>query len=144
MLPHKSPKPSHTHTTLPLPTPTSWPWNSHVLRHIKFARSMGLSFHWWTTRSSSATYAARDTSSGGYWLVHIVVPHNQGFNDNTFSVQSTPPHTSKVLLGYEAKPHRALPYGRLPLVCPQSVSVFSLLETGFRCVVQALSQPPEC
>jgi hypothetical protein len=26
------------------------------------------------TRSSSDTYAARDTISGGYWLVHIVVP----------------------------------------------------------------------
>jgi hypothetical protein len=35
---------------------------------------MGLSFHWWPTRPSSDTYAARDTSSGGYWLVHIVVP----------------------------------------------------------------------
>jgi hypothetical protein len=34
---------------------------------------MGLSFHWWPTRSSSDTYAAKDTSSG-YWLVHIVVP----------------------------------------------------------------------
>ena len=30
---------------------------------------MGLSFHWWPI-----AYAARDTSSGGYWLVHIVVP----------------------------------------------------------------------
>ena len=28
----------------------------------------------WPTRPSSATYAARDTSSGGYWLDHIVVP----------------------------------------------------------------------
>jgi hypothetical protein len=35
---------------------------------------MGLSFHWWPTRPSSDTYAARDMSSGGYWLVHIVVP----------------------------------------------------------------------
>ena len=26
------------------------------------------------TRPSSDTYAARDTSSRGYWLVHIVVP----------------------------------------------------------------------
>jgi hypothetical protein len=55
-------------------TPTSWPWHSPVLRHIKFARPMGLSFHWWPTRSFSDTYAARDMSSGGYWLVHIVVP----------------------------------------------------------------------
>jgi hypothetical protein len=49
--------------TLP-PTPTSWPWRSPVLGHIKFARLMGLSFHWWPTRPSSDTYAARDTSSG--------------------------------------------------------------------------------
>jgi hypothetical protein len=58
----------------PPPTPTSWPWRSPVLRHTKFARLMGLSFHWWLTRPSSDTYAARDTSSRGYWLVHIVVP----------------------------------------------------------------------
>ena len=33
-------------TTLPYPpTPTSWPWHSPELRHIKFARPMGLSFH---------------------------------------------------------------------------------------------------
>jgi hypothetical protein len=61
------------------PTPTSWHWRSPVLRHIMFGRSKGLSFHWWPTRPSSDSYAARDTSSGGqgggeYWLVHIVVP----------------------------------------------------------------------
>jgi hypothetical protein len=28
----------------PLPTPTSWPWHSPILRHIKFARPIGLSF----------------------------------------------------------------------------------------------------
>jgi hypothetical protein len=56
------------------PTPTSWPWRSPVLGHIKFARPRGLSSRWWLTRPSSATYAARDMSSGGYWLVHIVVP----------------------------------------------------------------------
>jgi hypothetical protein len=55
------------------PTPSSWPCCSPVLRHIKFTRPMGLSFHWWPTRPSSDSYAARDTSSGGYWLVHIVV-----------------------------------------------------------------------
>jgi hypothetical protein len=43
------------------PTPTSWPWHSPVLGHIKFARPRGLSSQWWLTRSSSATYAARDT-----------------------------------------------------------------------------------
>ena len=56
------------------PTPTSWPWHSPVLGHIKFARPKGLSSQWGSTRPSSATYAARDTSSGEYWLVHIVVP----------------------------------------------------------------------
>jgi hypothetical protein len=55
------------------PTPTSWPWSSPVLGHIKFARPRGLSSQWWPTRSSSATYAARDTRSRGYWLVHIVM-----------------------------------------------------------------------
>jgi hypothetical protein len=72
MLSRKSPIP---HPLLPYPpTPTSWPWCSPVLGHIKFARLRGLSSLWWPTRPSSATYAARDMSSGGYWLVHIVVP----------------------------------------------------------------------
>ena len=72
MLSQKSPIPS---PTLPYPpTPTTWPWHSPVLRHIKFAWPMGLSFHWWPTRPFSDSYAARDTSSRGYWLVHIVVP----------------------------------------------------------------------
>jgi hypothetical protein len=56
------------------PTPTSWPWRSPVLRQIKFTRPMDLSFHWWPGKPSSDTYAARDRSSGGYWVVHIVVP----------------------------------------------------------------------
>jgi hypothetical protein len=56
------------------PTPTSWPWHSPVLGHKKFARPRGLSSQWWPTRPSSAIYASRDTSSGRYWLVHIVVP----------------------------------------------------------------------
>jgi hypothetical protein len=55
-----------TLTLLPnLPTSDSWPWHSPVLGHIIFARLRGLSSHWWLTRPSSATYAARDTSSGG-------------------------------------------------------------------------------
>ena len=50
---------------LPYPhTPTSWPWCSPVLRHIKFASPMGLSFHWWPTRPSSHSYAARHKRSG--------------------------------------------------------------------------------
>jgi hypothetical protein len=47
------------------PTLTSWPCRSPVLRHIKFAGPMGLSFHWWPTRPSSDSYAARVTSSWG-------------------------------------------------------------------------------
>jgi hypothetical protein len=51
---------------LPYPlSPTSWPWRSPVLKHIKFARPRGLSSQRWPTRPSSATYAARDMSSGG-------------------------------------------------------------------------------
>jgi hypothetical protein len=54
------------HTLLPYPpTPISWPWSSLVLGHIKFERPRGLSSQWWLTRPSSATYAARDMSSGG-------------------------------------------------------------------------------
>jgi hypothetical protein len=52
-------------TFLTPPTPTSCPWRSPVLRHMKFARLMGLSFSWWPTRPSPDTYAARGTSSGG-------------------------------------------------------------------------------
>jgi hypothetical protein len=51
------------------PTPTSWPWHYPVLRHIKFARPKGLSIHWWPTRPSSDSYAARDTSSGGWGIL---------------------------------------------------------------------------
>jgi hypothetical protein len=47
------------------PTPTSCPWCSPVLRHIRSAQPMGLSFHWWPTRPSSDTYAARDMRPGG-------------------------------------------------------------------------------
>jgi hypothetical protein len=61
MISQKSPIPFPHYP--PPPTPTSWPWHSPVLRHIKFARPMGLSFHYWLTRSSSDTYAARVKSS---------------------------------------------------------------------------------
>ena len=72
MLSQKSPIPS---PALPYPpTPTFWPWRSPVLGHIKWASPMDLSFQWWPTRPSSDTYAARDMSSGGYWVVHIVPP----------------------------------------------------------------------
>ena len=67
MLSPKSPK-HPSPALLPYPsTPNSCPWRSPVLGHIKFAGPRGLSSQWWPTRSSSATYAARDTSSGGYW-----------------------------------------------------------------------------
>jgi hypothetical protein len=69
------PKVPHTLPPLPYPpTPTSWPCHFPVLRQIKFARPMGLSFHWWPIRTTSDTYAARDMRSGEYWVVHIVVP----------------------------------------------------------------------
>ena len=71
--PESSPYPPHIPCCYP-PTPTSWPWRSPVLGHIKFARPRVLSSQWWPTRPFSSTYAARDTSSGWYWLVHIVVP----------------------------------------------------------------------
>ena len=48
------------------------PGVSPVLGHIKFARPRGLSSQWWPTRSSSAKNSAREMSSGGYRLVHIV------------------------------------------------------------------------
>ena len=66
--------PKVPHTLPHLPTPTSQPWHYPALRYIKSARPMGLSFHWWPTRISSDTWAARDTSSGGHWLVHFVIP----------------------------------------------------------------------
>ena len=62
MLSQKSPIPS---PPLPYPPiPIFWPWHYPVLRHIKFACSMGLSFQWWPTRPSFDTYAARVKSSG--------------------------------------------------------------------------------
>ena len=67
MLSQKSPtcSPTHSPPDFICLTPTSWPWCSPVLGHITFARPRGVSFHWWPTRPSSDTYAARDTSSGG-------------------------------------------------------------------------------
>ena len=44
--------------------PCLGPGVSPVLGHIKFARPKGLSSQWWPNRQSSATCAARDTSSG--------------------------------------------------------------------------------
>jgi hypothetical protein len=63
--PHAPPPTPPTHPLPHPPTPTSWPRRSPVLRHIKFARLMGLCFHWWLTRPFSDTYAARDMSSRG-------------------------------------------------------------------------------
>jgi hypothetical protein len=46
------------------PTPNSLPWHSPVLRYIKFVLPMGPSLHWWPSRPSSDTFAARVKSSG--------------------------------------------------------------------------------
>jgi hypothetical protein len=80
-------------TLLPkLPTPAFWPCHSPVLEHIKFAITRDLSSQWWHTRPFSTTYAARGTSSGGYWLVHIVVPpiglQTPSVNNLTFLVSN--------------------------------------------------------
>jgi hypothetical protein len=64
MLSHESPYPPSPAQLPYPPTPTSRPWHSPVLGHIKFARLRDFSSQWWPSRPSSATYAARDTSSG--------------------------------------------------------------------------------
>jgi hypothetical protein len=62
-------RPTYPPTPLPYPpTPNSWPWHYPILRHIKFAQPMVLTFQWWLTRSSSDTHTARDTSSLGVLL----------------------------------------------------------------------------
>jgi hypothetical protein len=63
-IPHPCPAPQPTHSCfLALSLPCTEAYNLH--------KTKGLS---WPTRPSSATYATRDTSSGGYWLVLIVFP----------------------------------------------------------------------
>ena len=64
-LPRPSPQPTHSRF-LALAFPCTGTYN---LRKTK-----GLSSQRWPTRPSSDSYASRDMSSGGYWLVHIVVP----------------------------------------------------------------------
>ena len=59
---------SLTHPLL-LPGPSIPCTGANDLRKTK-----GLSSHWWPTRPSFARYANRDMNSGGYWLVHIIVP----------------------------------------------------------------------
>ena len=57
-IPSGCPAPQHTHScflTLQFP----------CIGTYDLCNTKGLSSHWWPTRSSSATYAARDTSSGG-------------------------------------------------------------------------------
>ena len=63
------------------PCPALQPTNSRFLSlalpctgAYNLHKTKDLSSHWWLTRPSSATYATRDTSSGMYWLVHIVFP----------------------------------------------------------------------
>jgi hypothetical protein len=46
------------------PTPSSWPWHFMYWSIKSLQIPRGLSSQWWPTRPSSATYAARDTSSG--------------------------------------------------------------------------------
>ena len=69
----KSPQPS--------PNPSPVPTHSHFLAlafpctgAYNFCNTKGLSSHCVPNRPSSAMNATRDTISGGYWLVHIVVP----------------------------------------------------------------------
>jgi hypothetical protein len=60
-----NPKIPDTIPQLPYPTTsTSWSLHSPVLKHIHFARPMGLSFHLWPTSSSSDTYAAKTRAPG--------------------------------------------------------------------------------
>jgi hypothetical protein len=66
---------------LPPPCPAPQPIHSCFLAlefpcigAYNLCKTKGLSSYWWPTRPSPATYAARDTGSGGYWLVHFVVP----------------------------------------------------------------------
>jgi hypothetical protein len=73
MLSRKSP----IHSPCPAPLPT----HSHFLAlafpctgAYNLCKIKGLFSQWRPTRPSSATYAARDTSFGRYWLVHIIVP----------------------------------------------------------------------
>ena len=64
-LPCPAPQPTHSYF-LALAFPCTGAYN--------LCKTKGLSSQRWPTRPYSATYAARDTSSGRYWLVHIVVP----------------------------------------------------------------------
>jgi hypothetical protein len=60
-----APQPTYSgFLALPLPFPGAY----------NLRKTNGLSSHGWPTRPFSATYETRDTSSEGYWLVHIVVP----------------------------------------------------------------------
>ena len=61
--PPKIPYPSsHCSPNLPLPLLVlAFPYTGAY----SLLKTKGLSSHWWPTRPSSATYAARDTSSGG-------------------------------------------------------------------------------
>ena len=63
--PHPAPLPTHS-CFLTLVFPCIGAYNLH--------KTTGFSSQKRLARPSSATYAARDMSSEGYWLVHIVVP----------------------------------------------------------------------
>ena len=79
LYPPPTPQPTHS-LFLPLAFPYTGAYN--------LQKTKGLSSHWWPTRPSSVTYAARDRvppcvffgwwfspkELWGYWLVHIDVP----------------------------------------------------------------------
>ena len=122
--------PIPTSTLLPYPlTPTSWPWQSPILGHIKFAIPRGLSFQWWQTRPSSATYAARNTSSGGVLVMYL---HFKCYCLSRFPLQETPIPFPLFLPLWGCSPshppiHNSLPWhspvlGHIKLAIPKGLS----------------------
>jgi hypothetical protein len=85
----------------PIPYPPTllfWPWRSPVLGHIKFASPMGLSLHWWPTRPSFDTFAAKDKSSrelvSSYCCstYRVAVPFNSLGNFSSSSIRGRVTH----------------------------------------------------
>jgi hypothetical protein len=65
--PTMHPAPQTTHSCI---LALAFPYNGAY----NLCKTKGLSSQGRQTRPTSATYAAKDTSTGGYWLVHIIVP----------------------------------------------------------------------